>query len=344
MVLLEKYHLVADTKSGEALTYRVNENLGYAGPPTGGAAKRPAVEPDEAGAGLVVLDDAGNGFRDQGKWWPLALTAPDRAPLVVLKMSRPLMEGELWRHLTSVHADNLVVVVSADDLRAQEVNLPRHLSWERTATDFFWQMTANRKLSPLAACRHLIVHFGLAGAIHYRFQGGQPEATLYYDPVRLEGGFRDEHQGGMTGMSMAFVAALASQVVKHDGLEGVGPGVHDGLMSARRLLQLGFGSDPDTLNYPSQRVFQPITPSEPLIAQVDIPSSEVLHCADPAFWTILTDLTRARLEEVAGNTVITGKDSNLDKVPSAQFGDLKTVDRREIESLRSIQNLKRGVS
>ncbi len=71
----------------------------------------------------------------------------------------------------------------------------------------------------------------------------------------------------------------------------------------------------------------------------DIPSSEVLHCADPAFWTILTDLTRARLEEVAVNTVITGKDKDLDKVPSARFGDLKTVDRREIESLRSIQNL-----
>ncbi len=113
-------------------------------------------------------------------------------------------------------------------------------------------MMANRKLIPLAACHHLIVRFGLDGAVHYRSQGGQPEATLYYDPIRLEGGFRDEHQGGMTGMSMAFVAALASQVVKHKGLEGVGPGVHDGLMSARRLLQLGFGSDPDTLDYPSQ--------------------------------------------------------------------------------------------
>ncbi len=136
MVLLEKYHLVADTKSGEALTYRVNENLGYAGPPTGGAAKRPAVESDEAGAGLVVLDDAGNGFRDEGKWWPLAITAPDRTPLVILKMSRPLMEGELWRHLTSVHADNLVVVVSADDLRTQEVNIPRRLSWDARPRTF----------------------------------------------------------------------------------------------------------------------------------------------------------------------------------------------------------------
>lgn len=339
LVLLEKYG-DPDLKVEERMTYRVKENLGYAGPQLGRASSRLKVEKDDADAGLVVLDDAGNGFRDDEEAWPLAIKTPGKKPLVILKASRPLMSGKLWEQLTRDHADRLVVVISANDLRAQEVNISRRLSWERTATDFFWQLTSNRSLVPLAACRHLLVRFGLDCAIHYSSSGGEPEAVLYYDPARLEGGFMDEYQGGMTGLGIAFVAALTAQVAG-DGLENLGEGVLQGILSARRLLQLGFGGDQKRLNYPGKQIFQPLTQKEPLIATTPLPSPAGLHCADPDYWTILKDLTRANLEEVAFNTVITGKDGKLDRVPLARFGKLQALDRREIESLRSIENLLR---
>ena len=318
--------------------FRVKEYLGYCGPGTD--RDRLKVQGDDPDADLVILDDVGNGFRDHEKLWPVAIKTQGKRPLVILKVSRPLMSGELWNRLTRDHADRLIVVISADDLRAHEVNISRSLSWERTATDFFWQMAANRSLNPLNACRYLIVRLGLDGAILYSSWEGQPGATLYYDPTRLEDGFMDEHPGGMTGLGIAFTAALAAQMIAGK-LAEVGEGVRQGIMSSRRLVQLGFGTGQKRLDYPGKEVFQPLTPPPHLIADIRVPSPTGLDCSDPDFWEILQNLAEASLEDVAVNTVISGKDARLDMVPVAEFGNLKTLDRREMESLRSIQNLLR---
>src|SRR5262249_33571481 len=159
---------------------------GFAGPGVGSAEPQP-VDHDDPAAALVVIDDAGNGFRDHPESWPQALSNEKSQSLVVLKMGRPLAHGELWNKLRSRHADRLVVVVSADDLRAEGVQISRRLSWERTAKDFVWQLASNPALIALANCRHLVVRFGIDGAIHHRQAEGQFESRLYYDPAVVEG-------------------------------------------------------------------------------------------------------------------------------------------------------------
>jgi len=324
-----------DLKNEKDMVYRVKQFCGYSGPIDGIPQPVPIVGND-ANAEIVVLDDAGNTFRDEEAVWPRAITG-DRKPIVVLKMSHTLATGKLWEQVRKNHSERLVVVISANDLREFGVNISRRLSWERTAQDFIWQMANNRAVKSLADCANLVVRFGIDGAIHYTNHGGFVESRLYYDPTVAEDGFRDVYPGGMQGLTSAFVAALTARLAK-DGLEAVGEGVREGIESSRRLFQRGFGKPPSEPDYPGQEIFEPST-DEPLIADVLIPKTGAQGHGPQGLWTILEDLTRARLEEVAYNTVVKGTDPVLRCVPVGCFGALKTVDRAEIESYQSIRNL-----
>ena len=57
------------------------------------------------------------------------------------------------------------------------------------------------------------------------------------------------------------------------------------------------------------------------------------------WWTILADRYRENLKQVAEKVVLEGVESVLRDVPYGRFGHLLTVDRQEIESVRSIHNL-----
>ena len=303
-----------------------------------GKVKQLKVENDDPNAEIVVIDDGGNGFRDEEPAWPAALRDKRKESLLVLKTYHPLARGRLWELLQRAHAKRLVVVVSADDLRTEGVQISRQLSWERTAADFIWQITNNRSLDSLAACHNLVVFFGLDGAIHYMKGKDSFKAHLYYDPLQIEGGFHQTHRGGMIGLTSAFMAAVVAEIA-NGGLDRVGEGIRRGIVSSRRLLQKGFGNDSAKIDYPTTKLFLPLEKDEPQIMDISVPRQNALDSEEIRFWTILEDLTHQRLEDVAYNTLTTGKDPVLDKVPVGQFGKLKTLDRTEIESFRSIKNL-----
>jgi RyR domain/ATPase family associated with various cellular activities (AAA) len=344
MVKLERVRrswAVADEKN---LVYRVREHdgLGFSGP-TRGATHIP-IHDDDPQAHIVVLDDAADGFREMDDAWPAALR--DGQPIVVLKMFRPLAKGNLWEALRTKHADRLVVIVSADDLRAEGVNISRQLSWERTATDFVWQL-ANLD-HPLANCVNLVVRFGIDGAIHSFGGPGLGTSRLYFDPAAAENDFRGECPGEMVGQASAFAAALTARIVRmlprQDGetlRRAVGDGVRDGIRSSRRLFLQGFGNAKGEPEYPGAELFRRAWASDPTIADVEVPPVEVTQTArpDPHFWSILKDLRGRRLEQVAYDIVERGEDVAVKNVPLARFGELRTADRVEIESFRSIKNL-----
>jgi hypothetical protein len=327
-----------DVKDEKNMVYRVKQFCGYSGPIEGIPRSVPIIE-DAPNAEIVLLDDAGNKFRDEEAVWPRALQTEDRKPIVVLKMSRPLATGKLWELVRKNHADRLVVVISANDLRECGVNISRRLSWERTAQDFIWQMANNRAVRSLADCANLVVRFGIDGTILYTRREGQVRSTLYYDPNVAEDDYKDIYPGDMQGLMCAFVAALTARLTK-EGLEAVGEGVRDGVKSSRRLFQHGFGKPPSQPDYPGKETFEPTT-KESFIANVPIPNAVAHGYGQQGFWTILEDMTRARLEGVAYNMVVKGTDSLLRYVPIGSFGALKTVDRVEIESYQSIRNLMR---
>lgn len=334
MVELDRFPHSSRKEDEENLVYRVLRFGGYAGPDAGGVRPLP-VAGDDPDADIVVLDDGGDGFRDAEEFWPAALRTEGKRPIVILKMYRPLSTGKLWDTVRTRHADRLIVVVGANDLRAEGLNISRRLSWERTALDFVWQIGSNPRHVSLANCTNLVVRFGIDGAIHYTRSPGRPESRLYFDPAVAEDGFRDDCPGEMLGYTSAFVAALAARIAR-EGLTAVGEGVRDGLRSSRRLFRQGFGQEAAPLDYPGAEIFGPAESGDPPIADVSIPDASQ---PDSSFWSILKDLRPARLEEVAYEIVRSGEAAALESVPVARFGALRTADRVEIESFRSIKNL-----
>jgi hypothetical protein len=335
-VEIGRFPAVGGRKDEKPSVFRVRAYKGFSGP----AGETPSVypfKPRSTAPGLVVLDDAGNGFRDHPDLWPAALSNGAKPPVVV-KMSRPLTAGRLFDHLRRRHADRLVLLLDADDLRREGVKISRRLSWERTATDFVWQMASNPALLPLNACAAVVVRFGVDGAIVYSSRGGAVEAWLDYDPATGEDGVRELWPGEMIGAGSAFAAGLAGAVAEK-GLEGVREGAAKGLAAARRLWRGGFGTDVERLAYPGKEIFRPLEPQDGILAEVRIPAPTAAEPADPDYWCILDTLTRSDLETIACNFVLKGKDPMLDRVPSGRFRNLRTFDRSEIESFRGLKNL-----
>ncbi len=340
---LDLFPYSSDPKDKNNLIFRIKRSLGFTGPAAGTPGLLP-IKDDDPKADMVIIDDAGNGFRSQKQYWPRALSEDGKKPVVIYKMSLPLAEGRMWDHVRKNHADRLVVVISADDLRASGVNISRCLSWERTAKDFVWQMASNPILLPLANCSNLVVRFGLEGAIHYMRKGGRVESRLYFDLSAIEDGFRDKYPGDMQGLSSAFTAALVARIAGsyaegEDLFDAVGEGVRDGLKASRRLFKYGFGNNVHQPDIPYSRIFNPAEKEPDSIADIIVPNPPVSEPADPTFWCILKEIKGAVLEDIACDIVIKGDNAALKNVPVGQFGKLKTVDRAEIESFRSIRNL-----
>ncbi len=111
----------------DQMVYRIGRCRGFTGP-TEDFSVPLSFEDDDPRADMVVLDDAGNGFRDDETRWPLAIQDEGQNPIVVCKMHRPLASGDLWGHVSRNHSERLVMVVTADDLRASGMNLSRSLS------------------------------------------------------------------------------------------------------------------------------------------------------------------------------------------------------------------------
>src|SRR2546423_11697699 len=330
---LDRFAWSAATPDKEV--YRVSRFRGFAGP----GAALVAVADDDADADVVVLDDGGDRFRDAESCWPAAIVAERKRPIVIVKMYRPLATGKLWELLRTTHAAHLVVVVSAEDLRAEGLNISRRLSWERTATDFVWQLASDPRHVALANCTNLVTRFGVDGAIHSSRVPGRAESHLYFDPVKAEDEFRADHEGDMMGQASAFVAALTARIVK-EGLPGIGEGVRDGIRSSRRLFREGYGEDTPPKDSPGVQIFGSPDDHELSIAEVVVPAAvSAPKARDSAPWSILSDFPPARLEDAAYAIVYRGEDVALKNVPVARFGALRTADRAEIESFRSIKNL-----
>lgn len=308
--------------------YRVKEFNGFCGPENKYPPTLP-IEKDDENAEMVVIDDAGNGFRDDENSWPKALK---NNPIVILKMSRPLSEGNLWEELIDKHSEKLVVVLSANDLRDHGANISKHLSWERTALDFVWEITNNPKLVEFKKCKNLIVRFGIDGAILYQNQA-EIKAKLFYDSQLPEDGYQDKNQGYMQGYGCAFVASIAACIAQN-GLDKLDENVQNGIISIRRLFDHGFGKVGKNPQYPNSEIFGDYTNEKNSIYDASIP----VNLKDDS-WTILSDETRLKLQSVAGNYVLRRNDPKLDRVPVGEFELLKTVDRMEIESYQSIRNL-----
>ena len=306
-----------------------------------------AVQSDAGGsAELVVIDDAALGFRDDPSSWPSAVTNPTATSAILLSMASPLATGELWHELYRHHLDRLAVIVSVDALREMDVQISRGLSWERTALDLAWELLHNPRVNALAQARTLVVTLGTAGAFLLERRRGRQTSKLIFDPAVLEGEWRRNHPGSMIGLTSVMTASLAGQLVREKNGESMAEAVRRGIGAMRALHERGYDATSEDgrvrLAFPAKTITRELKTGVAGFAVVGVPDPGdiPLDIAAPIqSWTILEDTQASRIDELAVEIVERGIHDALDDVPVGRFGFLVTIDRREIESFRSIRTL-----
>ncbi len=328
----------------EPAAWRVEAFLGLDRAATPSALGRRPAAADPASADLVVLDDAGFGFRDRPAAWPRALRER-RARWVLLKMAQPVAKGGLWEALSPI-AERVVTVLTVNDLRRSEVQISRELSWERTAQDLAWELVHNVRVNSLVRSAHVVVSLDTVGALlmsNRSATGGSVECTLFFDPLQTEGSWNAAHPGGMVGYTSCLTAALARQLLLAPEAPDLALGIQRGLTAMRALHREGYGKRGERasqveLVFPFDTVTAELTGTERPFAVVEI-RDPMRRALASGSWTILEGRYPHGLELLAEEIVRRGPEAAISDVPIGRFGDLVTVDRQEIESFRGIRAL-----
>ena len=245
------------------------------------------------------------------------------------------------------------MLTTIDDLRQSEVQISRQLSWERTAQDILWELTHNPHVNGLSRCKHVVISLGAAGAVYLTTPDGEGRARLFFDPQYMEWEWENEYLGGMFGYTTCLAVAICRQLMLQPEEPDIPTGIQTGISALRRLHLEGFGQ-PGTepqgaeIHFPVDKIIEELLADKvPLAsAMVQDPVQSILTPSDAdrmqvmaGFWTILEDHYTDALNEVAERIVFVGIQEALKGVPLGRFGALITVDRREIEALRSIAAL-----
>lgn len=294
-----------------------------------------------SGTTVLVLEDVEEGVIDNDDAIDFFLQA--RSDFVVYHMSHPLASGKLWdvARLGPVRRDTgkkdptkLVVVISADDLRSEGVELSKGLSWEKTCEDFVLNLNPSGKLATLATCAHLVVLFGCDGAI-YRHGQGDEKQILFFDPSRTEGDYVKGRW--VPGMTEAFIAGMTSHLAQqlHEPPE---KSIILGFHAARRLVKEGIHSQGTKAcpACPVELVMEDLRPKD--LLSITIPSEDICSGAN-SDWSILKGLPESRAIEIARGIVREGPLSGLRQVPMAKFDQLFVYDRREMENFRFVHDI-----
>ena len=347
-------HAYAMWRRDEDGAWRVHEFLGV--DPRKSETPETAITDNGGPARLVVIDDAALGFRDSQSAWPQAFREPDEQTWFLVKTASPVATGPLWDHLLQRCPERSIVLLTVNDLRRTEVQISRGLSWERTAQDVVWELVHNPCVSGLSQCAHTVVSFGTAGAI--LLSANHAAARLIYDARVMEGEWEDVGCGAMIGNTATLTAALARQVLISPAEPDLVKGIRSGIHAARALFTAGYQresalGDGLDVEFPFEKIAASIREEPTRLATVDIqdpvrflgalqkPADAPKH---PGFWTVLEDRYRDGLLVLSEDIVLNGLEESLCDVPVGRIGFLTTVDRHEIESLRSIQTLMREYS
>ncbi len=293
--------------------WRFREFLGQS--PATAAIARGALP---AGA-VLVIDDANLGFRDAQEAWDEALTRT-QLRTVILRMATPIGVGPLWERLAAGSGHQLVVYLSLGDLRKEDAAVGQALSWERTAAEV---VAAIRQRTDLQCADRIIVGIGLSGAVIVERSGS---AALVFDPEHLEGDWEARHPGVPYGVGSVITAMLAD-AYNRDAAADVPFVVARGLAFARLRHVQGLQPAADgSLSFASSETLLPGT--------AGFTTSVVPATSD---WSILGD--RGELPASASQVLYEGIGPAESGIPVERMGAWVSVDRNEIESIRSVRNI-----
>jgi ATPase family associated with various cellular activities (AAA) len=306
--------------------WRVARMVGRA-PASGEPRGKPLTACDvSAGApSVVALIDLDMGFRhDAARWRDLLAGEPG----VYLRATDPLGEGELWQELVARHRDRLTVVIDGTDLRRASLQVEQPLSWEH----IYDRAVAAVRSSPLAEAHVVVVTLGLTGAV---LVGPGQGATLIFDPHALAATSARFGAGFVWGHQMVMLSALLGSSL------GLWPGpveaVLAGLHGMRALHRGGFVLEGEPghqrLRFPLDRVAAALVETPTDLSVVELGDEQRATSS-----ILLQTMGAGQLEETARRVARLGP-SGLSDVPIETVGAWSSVDRAEIENMRSLRGI-----
>jgi hypothetical protein len=310
---------------------------------------------------ILVIDDAGLGFRDGAyrRLWPFGTSTPNEMPKwVVLKETGWSGVGDLWRDVFQRFGDRLVLVVSADDLRRRDVRIGQGLSWEATAQDLLSEIQNNPLLKSFSDARHVIVTFGSDAALWVDNKAPESMPMLVFDAARAEGEWAQRQgKGGAFGFLSSFTAAVVRELARAEADPDFEAALFSGLCASRECRRLGHGqvylkvkqsdgtekSAPNpSLGFPFKEIGNSISAPQHAFVSAPIPTG----ISSRGEWMMLDEWhvhaqgggsPRPHFEAALAVAIL--GPGALERFPVAAFGKLQTVDRKEIESLRTFRQL-----
>jgi RyR domain len=335
-----------DKDTPATVTWRVERFLGLDRSSKISAEQNEAdkVPPEPANADIIVIDDCNLGFRDQPSHWPKAITNPaadKKAPWIMVKMSQPIAQGALWEHLVSKFSDRLIVVLSINDLRQSAIQVSAQISWEKTAQELIWELTHNPMINSLTNAACTIVSFGPTGALLLPGVKQHEPSQLLFDPLYMEGEW-PAGKGEIIGKTSVLVTGIVREIIINNEKPDLAKGIQSGIFAMRHLHKGGYYGGTDSsprLRFPIEDIVTHLKSGKMPLAVAECPTRHVEQQSQPSSWTILRDRYYDDLEELSQHIVLQGAKAALKNIPIGEFGELVTVDRQEIESLRSIHSL-----
>lgn len=279
----------------------------------------------------IVLNDTALGFRDDAEQWPRALSHPSSKTVwLLVKAAYPLVKGLLWEHIISHFADRLIFIVPISTLRKESLQIGYGLSWEQVSTDI---VSAIKTHPELKKPRTVIVTLETAGAVVVDRKAG---SYLIFDPKAQEGDWGKEYPGSCVGYTSSYITAIANDSLLASGFPAFPRSLEQGVHAARTLHLMGYGQSR------GDEVIDLRFPIEAVISSLDQRNTEIVSCEIPKVhegWTILSNYHDLNLKNLAYNVVRYGVEKELAGIPYEQIGRWASIDRTEIESIRSLRNI-----
>jgi hypothetical protein len=308
--------------------WRMHRNLGISqGSHHAAVDEHQAETPD-----LLVIEDVNTGFRSQPDSWPPCLHQGQPEPQhILLKISNPIGEGLLWDQLIERFADILTVYCTCDDLRQEYASIGQPLSWERSASEV---VRAIRSRANLTQPRRMIVSLGCSGAVIVDRDG---PATLIFDPQHQEGDWERKRPGIPVGAPSCLTSAIAIAISDNPADPDWNTGIMNGLNAARAIHQ-GRGVEYDIED-------DPVVSMTEITAILSATSPEHIYrsvtISDDPDWNISSIVSTDDVRAIAPQIVIHGDHDACQDIPTERIGAWTSIDRAEIESMRSARGIAR---
>jgi len=262
---------------------------------------------------------------------PLIIVSIDTGQIPsIVEATREEPISQFWSRLhgNSFLKDRVIVVFDAARLRDSHLPISTALSWERTAQDTIATFQSEARLRPFLDFGHLVIRYGVAGALHIRRDNSSWRYELFFSPEFDDASWVDPLKyGHVLGNSSIVVASLVRELSRTCHTAGknallkevdscISTGLRKSLLYCQRLCRRGYPekTSPPWHLFPFDGIFARMGSVQEIAAQQSISNAEMSPTRSRN-WAILKQSSQFNPGEIAHAIVMRGPDAVLNNLP-----------------------------